>query len=217
MGDQAQQRRDQALRLEAAQKAREKEEATFKLYDADDDGMLDEIEIASYCKGEYGFDLVKEKLAHIMKTDAVKMDKEKGKPGTKWENFMSLKSQLNIVREEIRAKQRKIDEAASAERSKEQLKIVTKNIAETVTAVEIFEAEVIAVEKKAQPCWQQLTNKGRGPPLGVLEDMAEEIERAADAAKDFWAAATEQVQGLAIGIKEDKPEQQVIIRIDAEV
>merc|ERR1712046_284097 len=96
---------------EAARIAREKEELTFRAYDVDGDGMLDAEEITKYAKGEYDIELVKEKVAHILTTDAVKFDKEKNKAGTTWEKFMSLKTQLTIVREEIRAKQRNIERA----------------------------------------------------------------------------------------------------------
>merc|ERR1712048_1129028 len=76
--DAAQERKDKEMRIEAARKAKEKEEKTFKHYDADGDGMLNGDEIVAYAKGEYDIDLTPEKVEFILNSDAVpKKEKKK--------------------------------------------------------------------------------------------------------------------------------------------
>eukprot|EP00928_Gymnodinium_smaydae_P013386 TRINITY_DN14885_c0_g1_i1.p1 TRINITY_DN14885_c0_g1~~TRINITY_DN14885_c0_g1_i1.p1 ORF type:complete len:659 (+),score=202.02 TRINITY_DN14885_c0_g1_i1:74-2050(+) len=208
--DQAQERKDREARLEAARKAKEKEEQTFKQYDADGDGLLNAEEMTSYARDEYGVELDEAKLKIIFGSDAV----HKAKGGTPWERFAQLKTQVGIFREELRAKQRRIEMAEAAQRCKEQSAIVAKNVKETLDAVQIFEAEVVKVEKKAQPLNFFAAN-ARGRRDDLIEERTEEIESAVDAARDFHAAAAELVQNLANGIdREPEPPVATLITVE---
>jgi hypothetical protein len=57
----ANQNKEKEAKRVAAIKEAEKQEALFKKYDADGDGLLDADEIVEYVKGEYDFELPEEK------------------------------------------------------------------------------------------------------------------------------------------------------------
>lgn len=68
-------------------------------------------------------------------------------------------------------------------------------VASVVGALSGMEAEVAKAEEKAKP----LAVRGMRPmPMDVLEERIDEVDSAVDAARDYLAAAREQVQGLEL-------------------
>lgn len=120
---------------------------------------------------------------------------------------------MGVIREEIRARQRRLDKAESDKRTQEQIPIVQRNVKETLNAIDIVEAEVLSVEKKAGPLHNYVRMQRILQPETV-EERCEEVEAAVDAAKDFFLAAKEQAMSLDKGIERTEP--QVVKFLDVE-
>lgn len=197
----------------AAVKAAEKQQATFTQYDVDGDDKLNAQEIMEYVKGEYDFEFPLEKAEVILKQDAFA-----GKGGVIYSKFPHLKMLIGIARNEVMARKRKIEkdlkekhDKAEKERKRllaiEQTAQVLKGIKLVEESMSGIEAEVVKAENMAKP---MSIVRGRGA-LGCdqLQEKAEEVDTACEAARDFLAAAKDQASSMA-GVPNDKLEPSVI-------
>eukprot|EP00929_Paragymnodinium_shiwhaense_P069265 TRINITY_DN3494_c0_g1_i1.p1 TRINITY_DN3494_c0_g1~~TRINITY_DN3494_c0_g1_i1.p1 ORF type:complete len:673 (+),score=233.06 TRINITY_DN3494_c0_g1_i1:130-2148(+) len=182
-----------ATKLAEQKKELEREKKLFQECDIDGDGVLDVDEMKNIAQIEFDVALKPEQVAMVMKSNACVTKPGKAK-GVTWENYPKLKAQLNKFREAKLAEIRKKELAESQARSKEQMKLILPKVKEVQPNVEIVETEVQSVEKKAAPLLM-LHNRQVAPNERV-EGMCSEVITAVDAAKDFLAAAREQVEEL---------------------
>lgn len=199
----------------AAVKAAEKQENMFKQYDVDGDGKLNAVEMMEFVKGEYDFEFPLDKAEAILKQDAFT-----GQAGVPYAKFPHLKMLIGIARNEAMARKRKIEkdekekaDKADAERRRllaiKQTAQVLEGVKIVETAMSGIEAEVVKAEEKAKPL-QGTGGRGRQPfSHDMIQDRADEVEQAVDAARDFLAAAKDQASSMA-GVPNDKLEPTVI-------
>jgi len=197
----------------AAVKAAEKQEAMFKQYDVDGDGKLSAVEIMDFVKGEYDFEFSLERAEAVLKQDAFA-----GLGGVNLAKFPHLKMLIGIARNEALAKKRKKEqeekEKADREEAERRKKLAAEQTAQVLAGVKIvesamsgIEAEVAKAEEKAKPL---AVVRGRSMiPMDMVEDRADEVFVAVDAARDFLAAAKDQASSMA-GVPNDKLEPSVI-------
>lgn len=170
------QRIEKEARRVAVEKEAKRQEAIFDQYDQDKDGVLTAGEIVAYVKGEHQFDLAEEKLQQILQNGGVSK-----------QHFARLRSQVAVIWSEILAKQRK-------ERSEKQLLQLRKGAAEIQSALSGVEAEVVKAEAEVRHLPPMI--KRAGMMMHQLYERTEAAETAIDAARDFLAAAKEQVFSL---------------------
>eukprot|EP00439_Symbiodinium_sp_Y106_P044168 s1638_g5.t1 len=176
----AAQRVEREVRKAEALKEAARQEAIFRQYDQDSDGLLDESEIRAYIAGEYTFELAEEKLTQILSASP---------DGVSHADFAKLRSQINGAWNEILNKQRK-------EKNDKQMAMIKKNSAEILSALSGVESEVAKAEAQVRILGPMVT---RGVTmLDMLGERTEAAESAVDAARDFLAAAKE--QALALGV-----------------
>lgn len=197
----------------AAVKAEEKQQHLFKHYDVDSDEKLNALEMMEFVKGEYDFEFPLEKAESILKQDAFA-----GLGGVPYSKFPHLKMLIGIARNEALAKKRKIEkeekDKAEAEEKERRQKLAIEQTAQVLAGVKIvetamsgIEGEVARAEEKGRPL---AFSRGRQQlPLGMIEERADEVDVAVDAARDFLAAAKEQASSMA-GVPNDKLEPSVI-------
>lgn len=197
----------------AAVKAAEKQEQLFKQYDTDSDGKLNAVEIMEFVKGEYDFEFPLERAEAVLKQDAFS-----GLGGVNFAKFPHLKMLIGIARNEALAKKRKKEqeekEKADKEEAERKKKLAAEQTVQLLAGVKIvesamsgIEAEVAKAEEKAKPL---AFTRGRAMiPLDMVEDRADEVFVAVDAARDFLAAAKDQASSMA-GVPNDKLEPSVI-------
>jgi len=181
----ASQRIEREARKLAAKKEAERQEAIFKQYDKDCDGLLNEAEIKAYVQGEYGFQLAEDKL---------KLALAPSPRGVPHSEFARLRSQIGVAWSEVLAKQRK-------ERNLQQMAQIRKDAAETQSGLAGVETEVAKAEAQARFIMPLLPRAAA--VLELLTERTEEAEAAVDAARDFLAAAKEQAQSLGQSSKQD--------------
>ncbi|CAE7648234.1 Zdhhc3 [Symbiodinium sp. CCMP2592] len=176
----AAQRVEREVRKAEALKEAARQEAIFRQYDQDSDGLLDESEIRAYIAGEYTFELAEEKLTQILSASP---------DGVSHADFAKLRSQINGAWNEVLNKQRK-------EKNDKQMAMIKKNSAEILSALSGVESEVAKAEAQVRILGPMVT---RGVTmLDMLGERTEAAESAVDAARDFLAAAKE--QALALGV-----------------
>ncbi|CAE7940939.1 Zdhhc3 [Symbiodinium necroappetens] len=176
----AAQRVEREVRKAEALKEAARQEAIFKQYDKDSDGLLDESEIRAYIAGEYTFELAEEKLTQILSASS---------DGVSNADFAKLRSQINDAWNEVLNKQRK-------EKNDKQMAMIKRNSAEILSALSGVESEVAKAEAQVRILGPMVT---RGVTMmDMLGERTEAAESAVDAARDFLAAAKE--QALALGV-----------------
>eukprot|EP00434_Breviolum_minutum_P040504 symbB.v1.2.035994.t2/scaffold4973.1/size32221/1 len=172
------QRVEKEARRVAAEKEAKRQEAIFEQYDQDHDGVLRAEEITAYVKGEHHFDLAEEKLHQILQISPGGVSKQ---------HFSRLRSQIAVVWSEILQKQRK-------ERSEKQLSKLRQAVTEIQSALSGVEAEVVKAETQVRTLPPMM--KRAGMMMHQLSERTDAAETAIDAARDFLAAAKEQVLAL---------------------
>eukprot|EP00435_Cladocopium_sp_Y103_P031332 s1071_g7.t3 len=181
------QRIEKEARRVAAEKEAKRQEAIFDQYDQDKDGVLTAGEIVAYVKGEHHFDLAEEgsrgKPREAEKLQQILLNGS----GVSKQHFARLRSQVAVIWSEILAKQRK-------ERSEKQLLQLRKGAAEIQSALSGVEAEVVKAEAEVRHLPPMI--KRAGMMMHQLYERTEAAETAIDAARDFLAAAKEQVFSL---------------------
>jgi len=199
----------------AAVKAAEKQENMFKQYDIDGDGKLNAVEMMEFVKGEYDFEFPLDKAEAILKQDAFT-----GQAGVPYLKFPHLKMLIGIARNEAMARKRKIEkdekekaDKVDAERRRllaiKQTAQVLEGVKIVETAMSGIEAEVVKAEEKAKPLQGAGVRGRQALSQEMIQDRADEVEQAVDAARDFLAAAKDQAASMA-GVSNDKLEPTVI-------
>lgn len=169
---------DREDRKQAAKDEADKQDATFKKYDEDGDGLLNRDEILAYVLGEYGFALAEEKLKPMLSASS---------DGVPLSEFARLRSQVGVVYSEILGKERKA-------RTERQLAAIRKDVVETTGAIAGVEAEIAKAEVQVRSLNPLLPRAAQN--LEFLMQKTEEADSAVGAAEDFLAAAKEQAQRL---------------------
>jgi hypothetical protein len=197
----------------AAVKAAEKQESMFKQYDVDADGKLDASEIMEFVKGEYDFEFPLEKAEGLLKQDAFA-----GLGGVTYAKFPHLKMLIGIARNEAMAKKRKLEkeakDKADAEEAARRKKLAIAQTAQVLEGIKVvetamsgIEAEVAKAEQKAKPLG--ITRGRAALNADRIHEVADEVEVAVEAGRDFLAAAKDQASSMA-GVPNDKLEPSVI-------
>lgn len=184
----AQQRRDQEARRQAAIKEAQRQEELFKQYDSDGDGKLSADDIIALCAEEYSFELSEERLQGIKRSEAYK-----NTDGVPFPKFSQLRTLIGIARGEVLAKERKAEAERRKQLAAEQCIVVKKNAATVNECMAGIEAEVSKAEQKAGPLALVRT---RTSFPATLDSAIHDVDVAIEAARDFLAAAQEQLQCL---------------------
>jgi len=193
--------KDAELKRQAAIKAEEKQKAIFKQYDKDGDGKLSAQEIVEFVKAEYDFEFPLEKAKETLKQNQLKCP-----DGASYEKFPQLKMFVGIARNEVLARKRKeekeeqerlakIDRERRYKLGLEQKKKIPDGVKVVMEAMGGIESEVVKAEQKARPL-NNMRGKHWNIPVEKMESMADEVDAAVDAAKDFLGAATDQATSL---------------------
>lgn len=207
----ADQRKMQEARKEAAVKEAKRQEELFKQYDSDGDGKLSAEDIISLCAEEFQFELSKERLEGIKRSEAYKLAK-----GVPYSKFPQLKTLIGIARGEVLSKQRKEEAERKRVIAAGQIEVVKKKAAAVNECMAGIEAEVSKAEQKAVPLG---AIRGRAPIPANIEVTISDVDTAIDAARDFLAAAQEQVDkiGGETGASLESEAQKVLVQTSQQI
>jgi len=200
----AKQRIEAEVRRKAAIEEAKRQEAIFKKFDSNGDGLLSMEDIIALCKVEYDFDLEAVKQQSIKTSECFRPQS-----GVSLARFAQLRTIIGIARNEAMAKRRREEEIERKKRADQQCRDTeasAKTLAECMTGIE---AEVRKAEVKCGPL--VALSGPRTPPfaVAVVETALGEVDTAVAAARDFIAAAQEQLQAMnAPGGKPLEPEAQ---------
>lgn len=186
----ASQRIERDDRKQAAKTEADRQDATFKKYDEDGDGLLNKEEIQAYVLGEYCFALTEENLKPMLNSSS---------DGVPLSDFGRLRSQVGVAYSEILGKQRK-------DRNERQLAAIRKDVVETTSAIAGVETEIVKAEIQVRNLSPLLPRAAQN--LDILEQKTEEAEAAVSAAEDFLAAAKEQALRLGQAASPDELERE---------
>jgi len=173
--------RDKALRKAAALKRERERKASFDKHDVDGDGKLSRTEVLAFSKAEFdGFEPTEISVDKIMRVL---------EPIT-FEKFHAVHLKVAIVRSEMKARQKRAEEAERQRKLEERRQEVQKVIDQARELLTAAESLTTEAENKGRP----LTEENSAMPASEIEAKAVEADALAKKTEGEFSAALEKLR-----------------------